>query len=45
VTLIRIGNWVIRLKPTNFAWAYEMQVEDPDGRVLRFGSDPKGDRP
>jgi catechol 2,3-dioxygenase-like lactoylglutathione lyase family enzyme len=35
---------VIRLKPTNFPWAYEMQVEDPDGHVLRLGSDPKGDR-
>jgi len=35
----------IRLKPTNFTWAYEMQVEDPDGHVLRFGSDTKADQP
>ena len=35
----------IRLKPTNFSWAYEMQVEDPDGHVLRFGSDTKADQP
>ena len=35
----------IRLKPTNFSFAYEMQVEDPDGHVLRFGSDPKTDCP
>ena len=26
--------------PTNFPWAREMQVGDPDGHVLRFGSDP-----
>jgi uncharacterized glyoxalase superfamily protein PhnB len=31
----------IRQPPTNFDWAYEMQIEDPDGHVLRFGSDPK----
>jgi hypothetical protein len=24
----------------NRPWAYEMQVEDPDGHVLRFGSEP-----
>jgi predicted lactoylglutathione lyase len=26
--------------PTNYGWAYEMKVQDPDGHVLRFGSDP-----
>ena len=31
----------IRMAPTNFPWALEMHVEDPDGNVLRFGSDPK----
>ena len=31
----------ILLPPTNYPWAYEMQVEDPDGNVLRFGSEPK----
>ena len=35
----------IRHPPTNYPWAYEMQVEDPDGNVLRFGSDPKKDEP
>jgi catechol 2,3-dioxygenase-like lactoylglutathione lyase family enzyme len=30
----------IRLAPTNFQWALECHVEDPDGNVLRFGSDP-----
>jgi predicted enzyme related to lactoylglutathione lyase len=28
--------------PENFPWALEMKVGDPDGHVLRFGSDPKG---
>ena len=31
--------------PTNYEWAYEMQVEDPDGNVLRMGSEPKPDQP
>src|ERR1700760_3254020 len=29
----------IRHAPTNYPWAYEMQVEDLDGNVLRLGSD------
>ena len=31
----------IRHAPRNYPWAYEMRVEDPDGHVLRFGSEPK----
>jgi hypothetical protein len=31
----------IRHQPTNYPWACEMQVEDPDGNVLRMGSEPK----
>ncbi|HLH09140.1 MAG TPA: hypothetical protein VKW78_18020 [Terriglobales bacterium] len=31
----------IRHPPTNYDWAYEMQVEDLDGNVLRMGSEPK----
>ena len=31
----------LRHPPTNYAWAYEMQVEDLDGNVLRLGSEPK----
>jgi predicted enzyme related to lactoylglutathione lyase len=31
--------------PTNHPWALEMKVRDPDGHVLRFGSEPKADRP
>jgi hypothetical protein len=27
--------------PENYAWALEMRVGDPDGHVLRFGSDLK----
>jgi uncharacterized glyoxalase superfamily protein PhnB/heme-degrading monooxygenase HmoA len=30
----------IRQVPVSRPWAYEMQVEDPDGHVLRFGSEP-----
>lgn len=35
----------IRKPPENYSWAYEMHVEDPDGHVLRFGSEPRTDRP
>jgi predicted enzyme related to lactoylglutathione lyase len=31
----------VRNPPNNFPWAYEMQVEDLDGNVLRMGSEPK----
>jgi catechol 2,3-dioxygenase-like lactoylglutathione lyase family enzyme len=31
----------ILLAPTNYPWALEIHVEDPDGNVLRFGSEPK----
>ena len=30
----------IVMPPTRFAWALEFHVEDPDGNVLRFGSEP-----
>ena len=33
----------IRLAPTNYPWALEMHVEDPDGNVLRLGSEPTQD--
>lgn len=35
----------VRHPPTNYAWAYELQIEDPDGNVLRFASDPKEGQP
>ena len=31
----------IKSPPQNFSWAYEFAIEDPDGHVLRFGSEPK----
>ena len=35
----------VRNPPTNFEWAYEMQIEDLDGNVLRLGSEQKTDQP
>ena len=35
----------VRFPPTNYEWAYEMQVEDLDGNVLRLGSSPRRDEP
>ena len=35
----------IRMTPKNFPWAYEMHVEDLDGHVLRFGSEPLEGKP
>jgi predicted enzyme related to lactoylglutathione lyase len=35
----------IRHPPQNYPWALEMKVDDPDGHVLRFGSDSKADMP
>jgi predicted enzyme related to lactoylglutathione lyase len=31
----------IILPPTDYPWAVEFRVRDPDGHVLRFGSEPK----
>jgi len=35
----------IRHPPQNYPWACEMKVDDPDGHVLRFGSDCKAGEP
>jgi hypothetical protein len=35
----------IRHPPNNYSWAYELQVFDLDGNVLRLGSDSKRDQP
>jgi predicted enzyme related to lactoylglutathione lyase len=35
----------IRMEPKSFPWALEMQIEDPDGNVLRFGSEPENEAP
>ena len=40
---LRTRGAIIRQAPTNFEWALEMQVTDPDGNVLRIGSEPDGD--
>lgn len=29
------------MPPTNFHWALEMRIEDPNGHVLRIGSEPR----
>ena len=42
---LRARGATIRHPPTDYPWAYEMQVQDPDGNVLRFGSDPRRDQP
>jgi predicted enzyme related to lactoylglutathione lyase len=39
----KVKGAMILQPPENFPWAYEMKVKDPDGHVLRFGSDPKED--
>jgi len=31
----------IKQPPTEYPWAYEMRIEDPDGNVLRIGSEPR----
>jgi hypothetical protein len=35
----------IRNPPTNYQWAYEMQIEDLDNHVLRIGSEAKTGQP
>ena len=35
----------VRHPPNNYPWAYEVQILDPDGNVLRLGSDNKKDQP
>jgi catechol 2,3-dioxygenase-like lactoylglutathione lyase family enzyme len=35
----------IRQPPSNYSWAMELHVEDPDGHVLRFGTEPNANEP
>jgi len=42
---LRANGAKIRHPPTNYPWAYEMQIEDLDGNVLRVGSEPKEGQP
>jgi uncharacterized glyoxalase superfamily protein PhnB len=41
----RASGAMIRHPPQNYPWALEIHVEDPDGHVLRFGSEPLHDKP
>ena len=41
----RVSGAKIRQPPRNYPWALEMHVEDLDGHVLRFGSEPLAARP
>jgi catechol 2,3-dioxygenase-like lactoylglutathione lyase family enzyme len=36
----RSSGAIIKLPPRNYPWAREIHVGDPDGNVIRFGSDP-----
>jgi catechol 2,3-dioxygenase-like lactoylglutathione lyase family enzyme len=38
---LKANGVVIRMPLTNHSWALEFQVEDPDGNVLRLGSEPR----
>ena len=42
---LRAAGARIRHEPTNYPWAKEIQVEDPDGNVLRMGSEPNENEP
>lgn len=44
-TLLRQRGVKIRQAPVNYSWALEMQVEDPDGHILRFGTEPDAHKP
>jgi catechol 2,3-dioxygenase-like lactoylglutathione lyase family enzyme len=35
----------IRQPPVNYSWALEIHVEDPDGHVIRFGTEPNYNEP
>jgi predicted enzyme related to lactoylglutathione lyase len=34
------GGAAIIMEPTNYPWAKEFRVQDPDGHVLRIGGEP-----
>lgn len=44
-TSLKAGGAKIVMEPTNHSWALEFRVEDPDGHVLRFGSEPDPNLP
>jgi len=42
---LRASGAIVRHPPTNYQWAVELQVADPDGNVLRLGSEPRAGEP
>lgn len=44
-TELKARQVIIRQPPVNYSWALEMHVEDPDGHVLRFGTEPNPNEP
>jgi catechol 2,3-dioxygenase-like lactoylglutathione lyase family enzyme len=40
-TYLQSKGVAVRMGPTNRPWALEIHLEDPDGHVLRFGSEPE----
>lgn len=38
---LKAGGAIVRHPPSDYPWAREMQIADPDGNVLRLGSDPR----
>ena len=42
---LKVNGVTIKLPPTNFPWAYEMHIEDPNGHILRLGTDPDDKAP
>ena len=44
-TLLQEHGVKIRQSPVNYPWALEMQIEDPDGHILRLGTEPDANAP
>jgi len=42
---LKANGVTIRQPPVNYSWALEMHIEDPDGHVIRFGTDPDYNKP
>ena len=42
---LKLKNVKILQPPTNYYWAMEMRIEDPDGHILRFGTDLNDQEP
>lgn len=42
---LKASGVTIKLPPTNFSWALELQIEDPNGHVIRLGTDPDPSKP